>query len=101
MQIVILSIWLGLMFAAVGLAVWVIQNSQPKSTRPKSARKNNSPVHVPIKTNSRQWKELLSLLHGDTNAANRLVNAEMMRNPTRSAQWCIDKALWQLKRDRM
>ncbi|MDP5337686.1 MAG: hypothetical protein NWQ28_03810, partial [Nodularia sp. (in: cyanobacteria)] len=100
MQIVILSIWLGLMFAAVGLAIWVIQNSKPKRASRTSARKKNRPVHLAIKTNSRQWKELLSLLHGDTDAANRLVNAEMRRNPTRTAQWCIDKALWQLKRDR-
>jgi acyl carrier protein phosphodiesterase len=103
MQIVILSIWLGLMGAALWLAFWVIKNS-PKSKRARRTfprrQTRRRPVAV-IKHNSgRQWNELLTLLQGDVNTANRLINGEKSRNPTRSADWCVDKALWQLKRDR-
>jgi len=52
------------------------------------------------KTNSQQWRELLKLVHGDVATANRLIDCELKRNPGRSLDWCIDKALWQLKPDR-
>lgn len=99
MQIVILSIWLGLMGASLWLATWVIQNSKPNHRRQYPRRRQQRQPVAVIK-NSRQWHELLTLLQGDTATASRLVQSEKFRNPTRSADWCVDKALWQLKRDR-
>jgi hypothetical protein len=40
------------------------------------------------------------LLQGDVATANRLLEAEQRRNPSRSISWCLEKAVWQLKRDR-
>jgi chromosome segregation ATPase len=45
-------------------------------------------------------KELLSLLRGDAIAALRLLKSQQERNPGRSADWCLEKVIWDLKRDR-
>ncbi|MEA5516209.1 hypothetical protein [Nodularia sp. UHCC 0506] len=101
MHIIILSAWLILMISAVLLAISVLQTA-PKSKRKQktSRRRGSDRPAAHIKTNSRKWKELVQLLHGDVDTANRLVQGEKMRNPNRSADWCVDKALWQLERDR-
>jgi hypothetical protein len=44
-------------------------------------------------------KKLLLLLHGDRQAANRLLNAAKDRNPGRSIQWYAEKVLFDLQRD--
>lgn len=113
MEFVILSFWLILMLFILWLAYLVLQSHQQtsrnyhfkkisinrhktkntrtsQSTRPSSGRKHNS----------QQWRELLKLVHGDVATANRLIDCERKRNPERSLDWCIDKALWQLQRDR-
>jgi hypothetical protein len=68
--------------------------AQPQRKPPKVKR------HTTNIKNLRQWREFLTLLQGDEGLAQRLVNAERIRNPSRSEEWCLDKALWQLKRDR-
>lgn len=47
-----------------------------------------------------KWRKLLSLVHGDIATANRLIDGERRKNPDRSLDWCIDKVIWQLQRDR-
>ena len=44
-------------------------------------------------------KKLLLLLHGDRQAANRLLNAAKDRNPSKSIQWYAEKVLFDLQRD--
>jgi len=44
-------------------------------------------------------KKLLLLLHGDRQAANRLLSAAKERNPGRSTQWYAEKVLFDLQRD--
>jgi hypothetical protein len=68
----------------------------PKKSTP-FFQKRPSPSRV---RNSSQWKELLTLVQGDTATANRLIDGERRRNPDRTSEWCVDKAVWQLKRDR-
>jgi hypothetical protein len=46
------------------------------------------------------WHKLLTLVQGDTDAAERLIKYEQSRNPDRSIDWCVEKAVWQLERDR-
>lgn len=45
-------------------------------------------------------KNLLSLLHDDRNTANRLVSQVKSNNPTRSINWCVEKVIYDLERDR-
>jgi hypothetical protein len=103
MQSLILSIWLLLMASVLALAYWVIKNT-PQAKRPKrkspSRRYSRSPMTVNRNINPREWQELLVLLQGDTATANRLLDAEQRRHPDRSISWCLEKAVWQLKRDR-
>lgn len=44
-------------------------------------------------------KKLLLLLHGDRQAANRLLSAAKDRNPGRTVQWYAEKVLFDLQRD--
>ncbi|MBD2440757.1 hypothetical protein [Nostoc sp. FACHB-110] len=104
MEFVILFLWLMLMLFILRLAYLVVQNSQQSSTQKHRTKHIRTfPITLPPrgrKTNSQQWRELLRLVHGDVATANRLVDYEMKRNPGRNFDWCVDKALWQLKRDR-
>lgn len=44
-------------------------------------------------------KRLLLLLHGDRQAAARLLSAAKDRNPSKSIQWCAEKVIFDLQRD--
>ena len=37
---------------------------------------------------------------GDAIAALRLLKSQQQRNPGQSADWCLEKVIWDLKRDR-
>ncbi|TAF08948.1 MAG: hypothetical protein EAZ77_06135 [Nostocales cyanobacterium] len=43
---------------------------------------------------------LIFLLHGDKGAAKRLVLRQKQLNPKRSYNWCLEKAIFDLERDR-
>lgn len=45
-------------------------------------------------------KKLLGLVHGREDVARRLVELEQSRNPEKSREWCLNKAIASLKRDR-
>lgn len=45
-------------------------------------------------------KKLLRLLHDDQNTANRLLSQVKINNPTRSINWCVEKVIYDLERDR-
>ena len=49
---------------------------------------------------SRPPKRVVSLLNGDTATAQRLFETARLRNPRESDQWCWEKVLWDLERDR-
>jgi hypothetical protein len=113
MEFVILFFWLILMLFILRLAYLVLQSHQQTFrhyhvknnflNRHKTQSKRSFRITPPSggrKINSRQWRELLRLVHGDVATANRLIDCELKRNPGRSLDWCIDKALWQLQRDR-
>jgi hypothetical protein len=104
MEFVILSFWLVLMLFILRLAYLVLQIHQKTSKhRYKTQIIRTFQIKRPSngrKINSQKWRELLRLVHGDVATANRLIDCELQRNPERSLDWCIDKALWQLQRDR-
>ena len=43
---------------------------------------------------------MVRLLHGDKAAVKRLVTAAMNRHPGKPSRWYVQKALWDLERDR-
>lgn len=45
-------------------------------------------------------QELLKLMNGDRKGANRLLEGVKKRNPGRSPQWCYEKVIFDLTRDR-
>ncbi|BAY78381.1 hypothetical protein NIES25_48550 [Nostoc linckia NIES-25] len=112
MQIVILLFWLALMCFLLWIAFLVVQTDQETRRRyhpqPTTRRqtKKNTPLFQSKRPSSdtasysQQWKELVTLVQGDTATADRLIDGERRRNPERSSEWCVDKVLWQLKRDR-
>lgn len=52
------------------------------------------------RTTSRPPKRVITLLNGDAAAAQRLFKTARLRNPGESDQWCWEKVLWDLERDR-
>lgn len=44
--------------------------------------------------------KLLRLLNGDRHTANRLIGLAKSRNPGRSIDWCVEKVIFDLERDR-
>ncbi len=45
-------------------------------------------------------QELLTLVHGNTATANRLVNGEKRRHPNQTQQWYLEKVIYDLQRGR-
>lgn len=61
----------------------------------------NDDSEIRIEQVSRQLQhKLLILLNGDRNTANRLLNLAKTRNPQKSIQWCAEKVIFDLQRDR-
>ncbi|MGG6293115.1 hypothetical protein ACQ4M4_01725 [Leptolyngbya sp. AN02str] len=48
----------------------------------------------------RSHAKLVKLLNGDRSAAQRLVQSLMLKHPDRSEEWCYEKAVFDLERDR-
>jgi len=102
------GILLGL--AAGGSAVGAIlytrkaQNSIKPSSTPSYSDLRTSPNSkeniIRIDQASRKLqKKLLTVLHGDREAANRLLSQAKMKNPNRSTDWCAEKVIYDLGRD--
>lgn len=45
-------------------------------------------------------KKLMRLLHDDRDTANRLLSQVKMKNPDKSINWCAEKVIYDLERDR-
>ena len=69
----------------------------------KIIREESNPQHRPVRPppgNPRLHQRLVELLNGDTKAAIRLFRGVRRRNPKRSPDWCLEKAIHDLERDR-
>lgn len=92
--------------AAVGGTVGVLLNTRTKSllnsTTPHSnSRSLNSKHDIGINQASRKLqKQILRLLHDDRETANRLLSQVKMKNPNKSIDWCVEKVIYDLDRDR-
>lgn len=73
-----------------------------------NSHKSNLPLSSPASTNvsfnqasHKLQKRLMTLLHNDRQAANRLLNQAQWRYPNRSTDWYVDKVIYDLERDRL
>ncbi|PSB19301.1 hypothetical protein C7B65_12080 [Phormidesmis priestleyi ULC007] len=78
---------LGAIVLAGLIIYWILQPSN--RDRRSSSRRTSRPP-----------KRVISLLNGDTATAQRLFETARSRNPGESDQWCWEKVLWDLERDR-
>ena len=71
------------------------------SNKGNRASNASNEKEIRIEQVSRQLQnKLLLLLNGDRNTANRLLNLAKTRNPQKSDQWCVEKVILDLQRDR-
>jgi|SRR5919199_5660125 hypothetical protein len=97
---------LGLLLAALwlaGLALCLqLLSIHRKQSRSKSFKKSK-PRRRPRRKLSRVLplsQELTALLNGDRTTAERLISSTRRKHPHQSEQWCREKALYDLERDR-
>lgn len=76
------------------------EDETPKPPKPE-------PVQIPDtfkppepRISARTQNQLFRLVQGDQELAVRLVDRVRRRNPDRPEQWCWEKAIWELERDR-
>jgi hypothetical protein len=91
-MILLLQLLILLSATAAGWLFWyAIKTIQKGQGRKRSASGRASP-HLA--------KELLILVNGDTATARRLLRNVNRSNPGRSVNWCLEKAIYDLERDR-
>lgn len=79
---------------------------KPKPTKPIDAKKvEDTPSKgkgnkTKDRLKSRHRKKLLSLVNSDENIANRLVDSITAKYPDKSTDWCYERAIDDLLRDR-
>jgi hypothetical protein len=89
--------------AAVGGAMGVLLTAKKANSLKLSSKTNfNSKEDlISIDQASRKLqKQILRLLHDDRDTANRLLSQVKMENPNRSIDWCVEKVIYDLDRDR-
>jgi hypothetical protein len=64
-----------------------------------SARSRENTIRLD-QANPKLQKKLLRLLHNDVDTASRLVAQAKRKDPTRSINWYVEKAIYDLERDR-
>jgi hypothetical protein len=74
-------------------------SSIPSSFSPKFNPHDESTVRIEQASRPLR-KKLLRLLHDETDTANRLISQAKLRNPNRSVDWCVEKVIYDLERDR-
>lgn len=83
---------------AVGL---ILNAKKTKNSKISSISPKNTENTVRIDQASRKLqKELLRLLHDDRHTANRLLSQVKINNPNKPINWCIEKVIYDLERDR-
>jgi Tfp pilus assembly protein PilF len=90
-----------LFFISAGLLlVYLISLVQRhKGARPRP-RKRIRQTSLTSAANPQLQSRLLQLLNGDSRAAARLIRHARQQNPGRSESWCLEKAIFDLERDR-
>ncbi len=71
-----------------------------KSTQQSSVAGSARMGRTAAGANRSLQRQLLSLLHNDAQAAERLIRQTQVNHPGRSIDWCAEKVLYDLQRDR-
>ena len=111
MQILIYILWLSIPLSVIVIIMLAFDTipripvvTFPKisqHSRPKSKPRSQSPSLFSAKDDVSQLKKrLLVLVQGDNQLAHRLVKQAKSRNPGRTEDWYLEKAIWDLERDR-
>ncbi len=90
---ILLSLLRGLLASAIGYAIWYLIWAI------RQGRQKQKPKHSTA-ANPLLAKRLLVLVGGDTATARRLLRNINQRYPGRSVDWCLEKAIHDLDRDR-
>lgn len=97
----------GIGAAGIGIVGLSYYASQQATSKPSSSRFNRSSQSARFsnstsfdQANHKLQRELLRLLHDDRQAANRLVAQVKRTHPERSINWCVEKVIYDLGRDR-
>ena len=85
----------------IALVVW-LRRRQPqlKSSRHRPKSQASATVAPSRPVRSRTERQLLRLVGGNRAVAERLVEQVQLRNPHHSEQWCWEKAIYDIQRDR-
>jgi hypothetical protein len=82
----------------VALVVWL--NRRQGKQRPIAARSSTPAVAPARSVRGQTQRQLLRLVGGNRAVAERLVEQVQLRNPGQSEQWCWEKAIYDIQRDR-
>jgi hypothetical protein len=83
----------------VGMAVYANRN-RGASSRSRNRLRQRPSARGLHQASSHLRRKLLRLLHDDQAAAVRLFNHAQMKYPDRSTNWCVEKIIYDLERDR-
>ncbi|TVQ11969.1 MAG: hypothetical protein EA368_04755 [Leptolyngbya sp. DLM2.Bin27] len=86
----------------IALVVWLNRRQGRRKTGYRLNPENTpAPTTAPKRpVRSRTERELLRLVGGNRAVAQRLVEQVQLRNPHHSEQWCWEKAIYDIQRDR-
>lgn len=80
---------------------WLLtQQPRPRRAFQPSGEPRASLPRILQPVDSKTRKRLLRLVNGDKRIAKRLLNHARATNPNRSEQWCWEKVIYDLERDR-
>lgn len=84
-----------------GLALAAKNDSKRFKLNPTPSYSSGRSSDIRIEQASRHLqKKLLRLLHDQKDTANRLLTQAQIKNPDRSVDWCAEKVIYDLERDR-
>jgi hypothetical protein len=82
-------------------SVCVLVLAYAKSNSPQQARQvKKKPPQIDLAKYSKPEAKLIRMLYGDQGAAARLINAVQSSHPNKNPVWCLEKVIYDLKRDR-
>ncbi|ASC72854.1 hypothetical protein XM38_038140 [Halomicronema hongdechloris C2206] len=98
----LLSLLLAILILVGLYALWRRRSGASHRMRPSSRRSGVSRGghSDPNRVSRHSQRELLRLVHGNRAVALRLVATVRQQNPGRSEQWCWEKAIYDIQRDR-
>lgn len=84
----------------VGLFFWLRRYSAQRRRGGRRTGSRAAPASSKQAVRGQTQRELLRLVGGNRAVADRLVEQVQLRNPSHSEQWCWEKAIYDIQRDR-